>query len=383
MLSAVTRLRIVQPALLGAVCLVVAWGCAQTGSVNGTISGDRVVTWRVPEGGSLPQAVVDDTGMVHLVYFQGEAREGDLMYVTRTPSTATWSEPVRVNSEQGSVTGIGPIDGGHLALGKDNRLHVTWFRLNTVDFFYTRTNEEGPGFEPQFGVGGGFYAEAAPSLAADTAGNVFMFWHEGLGEDAGRAVYITVSHDDGLIWEPTRAVNAETEGACNCCNLRALSDETGTLYLSYRGARDNIHRGQRLLTSRDGGLTFSDQLIQPWEFGACPVSTTALSQGPAGVTVAWKPRVRSISLARVTWRLACRLRVPPRPAERIPPWRRMTKAKRSSPGAMAPVSGRAEPSTGSCSTRRTSRLASRPVAPRRSRTEAWRSRLPNLTGPLS
>ena len=288
MLSAVTRLRIVQPALLGAVCLVVAWGCAQTGSVNGTISGDRVVTWRVPEGGSLPQAVVDDTGMVHLVYFQGEAREGDLMYVTRTPSTATWSEPVRVNSEQGSVTGIGPIDGGHLALGKDNRLHVTWFRLSTVDFFYTRTNEEGPGFEPQFGVGGGFYAEAAPSLAADTAGNVFMFWHEGLGEDAGRAVYMTVSHDDGLIWEPTRAVNAEGEGACNCCSLRALSDEAGTLYLSYRGARDNIHRGQRLLTSRDGGLTFSDQLIQPWEFGACPVSTTALSQGPAGVTVAWE-----------------------------------------------------------------------------------------------
>ena len=52
----------------------------------------------------------------------------------------------------------------------------------------------------------------------------YMFWHDGAGEDAHRSVYMTVSHDDGFVWEFARTVNAESEGACNCCNLRALTD---------------------------------------------------------------------------------------------------------------------------------------------------------------
>ena len=209
------------------------------------------------------------------------------MYVTRAPDAAAWSEPLRVNSEPGSVTSIGPIDGGHIAMSQD-RLHVTWFRIGTFEFFYTRTNDAGTGFEPQFGVAAGALAEAAPTVAADTAGNVYMFWHDGAVEDAHRSVYMTVSRDDGLIWEFTRPVNAASEGACNCCNLRALTDKSGTLYVSYRGARDNVHRGQRLLTSRDMGHTFSDDLIDPWELGACPVSTTTLAESPTGTIVAWE-----------------------------------------------------------------------------------------------
>lgn len=287
-LHLVTRPQAVHHTLAVTAALTLAWGCGSAPSDNGVVSGVAVAMWQVPAGGRLPQAVVDDGGTVHLVYFQGEAPEGDLMYATRTPGAATWSEPMRVNSEPGSVTGIGPIDGGHLALGRDDRLHVTWFRIRTVEFFYTRTTEDGTGFEPQFGVAAGSGAEAAPSLAADAAGNVFMFWHDGAVEDAHRSVYMTVSHDDGLIWDPARPVSAESEGACNCCSLRALSDTAGTVYVSYRGARDNVHRDQRLLTSRDEGRTFSDELIHPWELGACPVSTTALSQGPSGPTVAWE-----------------------------------------------------------------------------------------------
>ena len=267
--------------------LAFAWGCTSAQTDLAVVSGISVATWQVPEGGRLPQAVVDDRGTVHLVYSDGDEAEGDLMYVTRAPDATGWSTPLRVNSEPGSVTGIGPIDGGHLALSED-RLHVTWFRIGTQEFFYTRTNEAGTGFEPQFGVAAGALAEAAPSVAADAAGNVYMFWHDGAGEDAHRSVYMTVSHDDGLVWEFARPVNAESEGACNCCNLRALTDRSGTLYLSYRGARDNVHRGQRLLTSRDQGQSFSDDLIDPWELGACPVSTTTLEEGPFGTIVAWE-----------------------------------------------------------------------------------------------
>ena len=79
----------------------------------------RAGPWRVPDGGRLPHAVIDDEGTTHLVYLKGEPVEGDLMYVTRGPGATTWSEPAQVNSEPGTVTGIGPIDGGHLAQGRD------------------------------------------------------------------------------------------------------------------------------------------------------------------------------------------------------------------------------------------------------------------------
>ena len=247
-----------------------------------------VVVLRVPDGGRLPRAVIDDAGTVHVVYVVGDWRGTDLLYVTRTPGASTWSDPVRLNREPGTVVGSGPIDGGQLALGEDNRLHVAWFQKGPIEFFYTRTTEDGIRFEPQLRVGAGAGVEAGPSIATDRAGNVFLFWHAGAGEDAGRSVYMAVSRDDGTTFEPARPVNQTAAGACNCCGLHALSDAAGTVYLSYRGAGANIRRGQRLLTSRDAGRTFTDDLIQPWELGACPVSTTTLSEGPSETTVAWE-----------------------------------------------------------------------------------------------
>ena len=58
--------------------LVSGWGCAASGP------SEPVVMWHVPDSGRLPQAVIDDAGTVHLVYFQGEPNGGDLLYVTRT-----------------------------------------------------------------------------------------------------------------------------------------------------------------------------------------------------------------------------------------------------------------------------------------------------------
>ena len=247
-----------------------------------------VVTLRIPDGGRLPQAVLDDGGTLHLIYVVGDTQHGDLMYVTRAPGASSWSEPEQVNSAPGTVTGFGPVDGGQLALGKNNRLHVAWMRISPMAFFYTRSNEDGPGFEEQFGVASGDGVEAGPSVVADQDGNVYLFWHSGGGEDAGRTVYMVASRDEGFIFELARPINDTAEGACGCCSVAALSDDTGAIYLSYRGARDNVERGQRLLTSRDAGQTFTDELIQPWNVGACPVATSTLSTGPSGMTVAWE-----------------------------------------------------------------------------------------------
>jgi len=249
-----------------------------------------VATLRIPEGGRVPRAVVDGEETLHVVYAAGDTSSGDLFHVTREPGAAGWSEPRQVNSRALSVTGVGPIDGAQLALGPDGRLHVVWLQADPPAFFYTRSRADGPGFEPQreLPAGEAGALEAGPAVAADGGGNVYVFWHAGAFEDARRSVFLTLSRDGGTTFEPARRVSAQTEGACACCGLSALVAPGGAVHVSYRGAGDNVRRGQRLLTLTDHGRTFSDRLVQPWELGACPVSTTSLVAGPDGPTVAWE-----------------------------------------------------------------------------------------------
>lgn len=249
-----------------------------------------VETLRIPEGGRLPRAVVDGGGALHVVYVAGDTSRADLFHVTREPGASTWSEPRRVNSRALSVSGLGPIDGARLALGPDGRLHVVWLQAEPPAFVYTRSRADGPGFEPQreLPASEAGALEAGPAVATDGGGSVYVFWHAGAFDDARRSVFLTLSRDGGTTFEPARRISPAAEGACACCGLAAMTDSAGAVHVSYRGAGDNVRRGQRLLTSTDHGRTFSDRLVHAWELGACPVSTTSLFAGPGGLTAAWE-----------------------------------------------------------------------------------------------
>ena len=276
------RITSIRLALLAVAALLTA-ACTVLGT------GPDVTVLRAPADAKLPQVVIDDSGTLHLVYYMGSMTSGDLFHVSRTPDATDWSTPQHVNSEPHSVTGVGPIDGGQLAIDSEGRLHVAWFHNAPMRFLYTRSDGAG-GFEKQqvLSVKDEGGVESGPTLTADGNGNVYVFWHADAVEDARRRVYMTVSHNGGALFEPPRAVSPAAEGACGCCGLRAVTDDAGAVHVSYRGAGDNIRRGMRLLTTADQGGTFGDQLIQPWEVGACPVATTTLDTGPDGVTVAWE-----------------------------------------------------------------------------------------------
>ena len=278
-----------------AIAVLVLAGVAWTGLASrGAVAESRAAaeTLRIPEGGRLPRAVVDAEGTLHVVHVAGGTHRADLFHVTRESGASGWSEPRRVNSRELSVSGVGPVDGAQLAVGPDNRLHVVWLQAEPPRFFYTRSLEDGAGFEPQRDLSTGHEGnvEAGPAVAVDGGGNVFVFWHAGAVEDARRSVHLTVSRDGGTTFEPARRVGAGTEGACACCGLAAMVDAEGAVHVSYRGAGDNVRRGQRLLTSTDQGRSFSDRLVHPWELAACPVSTTNLFAGPGGLTAAWETR---------------------------------------------------------------------------------------------
>src|SRR6185503_6702150 len=86
----------------------------------------KVTLARVPDAGIQPQVAVDTAGVVHMIYYKGDPGEGDLYYVRSRDVGATFSAPLAVNSGRGSAVAAGNIRGGHLAVGKNGRVHVAW-----------------------------------------------------------------------------------------------------------------------------------------------------------------------------------------------------------------------------------------------------------------
>src|SRR5262249_57733505 len=79
---------------------------------------------RTPAGGIQPQAVMDGKGNLHLLYFRGDPKAGNLMYVRKDAGKDDFSDPIKVNSQEGSAIAVGTIRGGHIPGGKNGRVHV-------------------------------------------------------------------------------------------------------------------------------------------------------------------------------------------------------------------------------------------------------------------
>ena len=134
----------------------------------------KVEILRTANGGIQPQAAIDADGTLHLIYFKGAAKGGNVFYIKRDADLSTWSDPIRVNSEKGSARRNGAISHAQLALGKDDRIHVTWFNMRPPKYFYSASRDDGQGFEPQRNLVTEHAegVEAGASIAADGRGNV-------------------------------------------------------------------------------------------------------------------------------------------------------------------------------------------------------------------
>ena len=270
-----------------------------------------VKTMRLPEGGVQPQLVVDAQGVIHVVYLAGEAPKSDVYYIRSTDHGRSFSQPLRVNSQPGSAIASGSIRGAQIAVGRNGRVHVAWngssvalpkgplnpemaagSPYNGTPMLYARLGDNGK-FEPQrnlmtktFGLDGG------GSVAADSAGNVYVAWHGkapgAANAEDGRRVWLARSTDDGKSFSIESPISAEGTGACGCCGMRLHVDEAGELFALYRSAHEIVHRDIYLLHSRDHGKSFSSEMLHPWEIGACPMSSMSFSEGPAGFLAAWE-----------------------------------------------------------------------------------------------
>ena len=264
-----------------------------------------------PGGGIQPQLSIAENAL-HLVYYSGDARHGDVFYVRSSDYGRTFTDPIRVNSQPGSAIAAGAIRGAQIAVGKGNRVHVAWNGSDVAEpagpinpeagkpgspMLYARLNPGGTAFEPQrnlmrqtFGLDGG------GSVAADRAGNVFVAWHGkapgAAAGEAGRQVWIARSADEGGSFAPEHPATTQPTGACGCCGLRVFADSRGVIYGLYRSATQNVHRDIYLLRSSDAGKSFSDFKLHTWDINACPMSSMDLIEADGEVLGAWETQAQ-------------------------------------------------------------------------------------------
>lgn len=290
------------------VCASLLFAALLMWQLPGPSAQSRTVTLiRVPNGGIQPEAVIDSAQTLHLVYFAGEPAGGDLLYVRSTDFGATFSSPIRVNSQPGSAIATGTIRGGHMAIGRNGRVHVTWNGSDTAQprgvknpadgrptapFLYARSNVQGTAFEPQRNLTTrGYFVDGGGSVAADSEGHVYAAWHaapvDGSPGEDHRVVWVSRSTDDGATFAREQPAWREPTGACGCCGLQLFSGPSA-LYLLYRSATAMTHRDIFLLRSTDQARSFSGARVQPWEIAACPMTSMSFAASGSRVFGAWE-----------------------------------------------------------------------------------------------
>ncbi|HZT69375.1 MAG TPA: sialidase family protein [Terriglobia bacterium] len=269
----------------------------------------RIRLYRVPNDGIQPQAAFDNSGTLHLVYYNGDAHHGDVFYAHSKDGGASFSPALRVNTG-GSAIAAGTIRGPQFALGKTGRVHVAWNGstdagpLNPdsgkpgAPMLYTRINDAGDAFEPErnlmlhsFGLDGG------GSIGADVDGDVYVTWHgvaqseaKGTGKEgeARRRVWLTRSADNGKTFSEESKAWAQETGACGCCGMKTFVSQNGDVYALYRSATESVHRDIYLLHSRDRGKTFQGKLLHRWNINACPMSSMDFAENANTLVCAWE-----------------------------------------------------------------------------------------------
>ena len=296
-------MRVAAFALVGLLGLL---GVAPGGPV--ATSRATVTLVRVPHGGIQPEVVSDGRGVLHLIYFTGDPKAGDLYYARSTDSGSTFSPAVRVNSQQGSAIAVGTIRGwpagawprrtrsrcverircGASARPRESRQRTAQraISLRAVERRGNRVRASTRSRRRSYGLDGG------GSIAADTGGNVYAAWHaRAAGGESGedrRRVWIARSTDDGATFGDEQPAWKEPTGACGCCGLRMLAGSANSLYVLYRSATSLTHRDIYLLEATGRGRSFRGSKVQAWDIDACPMSSMAIASAATHIVGAWE-----------------------------------------------------------------------------------------------
>lgn len=216
----------------------------------------------------------EDTGSEEIV--AGVAPPQDLYFAKSTDGGKTFTEPLRVNKEPGTVTAGLNWQSKVVATG-DDRVLVTWPYANN-DFVYKvrsqLSTDGGETFGDFVGVSdkGGDETSDGYQGVATWGKNVYVGYIDYSSGATG--IQVVKSGDGGRTYD--EPVDAEST-SCQCCDNGLVADSKGTLFFAYRNLDQQTSRTQirdtAVLRSYDQGVSWSDPVVlgdDNWEFNGCP-----------------------------------------------------------------------------------------------------------------
>lgn len=302
----------------GRTCLAALGICALAWSLPATAA-DAWQQISSPERrGISPEITVGPDGTIHLIWLDkglvadrpppkprkpGEHSHRsvtDLYYSQSADGGESWSEPMRVNDEPGSVWGF-QVSKPRVVVGDSQTIHIffpgnEWSESvgkDTVTARYTRSTDNGKtfstpitlhrpaGFDQETLLGEGLAATfsfGTMGLAPD--GSIIAAWQDvrGMADNAdGADAYVAISRDDGKTFSTEIRALGDND-VCPCCQLTMAFGEDTTL-MGYRRIYTD-GRDSSVALSADGGESFGSVArlpFAPWKIDGCPLKPTAMA----------------------------------------------------------------------------------------------------------
>lgn len=223
----------------------------------------------------------------------------DLYFARSTDGGRTWSRPVRVNPDTGSVWGFA-VSKPRIAVGPTGTIHVFYPEndqspdtgLDVVSAVYTRSVDGGRSFATPITVNrpatvdrsdllgeGLTMTNSFSTMGVAPDGAIITAWQnvtEMEDPSDGADAVVAISTDDGRSFAAER-IALPGNDVCPCCQLTlAFGDDTA--YMGYRKIYDD-GRDSTVARSTDGGRTFSADGrldLAQWDIDGCPLKPTEL-----------------------------------------------------------------------------------------------------------
>jgi hypothetical protein len=300
---------------VGLLCLLVSLilltGCQRLNTQGAVIeAAPRAIQISAPGvDAAEPVTAPAPDGRFYVAWVNHEGKQGDVMLAGFNGKGEMQGSPVRVNKQQGVATAWRG-DQPSLAVAEDGSVYVAWTARNHAagkhgsDLYLSVSNDRGQSFTSEVKINDDKVPgpHGMHSLAVAKDGRIYVSWldernvaapkpskkAEGHHMESNRDLFIAHSTDGGRTFSANRKVASE---ACPCCKTALAVAPDGTLYAGWRQVLPGDYRHIAVVSSTDGGTTFSTPRIvsdDRWMIKGCPVSGPSLSVDPGGkLKVLW------------------------------------------------------------------------------------------------
>ncbi len=254
------------------------------------------IVWveRTPEGEAIAAAgAASAEGHTHLA-------QADVFFARSTDGGKTFTAPLRVNTQVGSVWGFA-ISKPRVLVSPDGTVHL-FYPGNSMSKasgkpivlpMYARSTDSGRTFATPVSLGsvpasdhsdvvsGGLAnAECFGTLAIDERGGVYAYWidtRDMSNESRNGKIFSAVSYDGGKSFG--KDFEVFPADACPCCQITAGVYD-GRIYMGSRQVTPEGMRDSVVAISTDRGKTFKPRVRWggvSWKIEGCPLKPTSIA----------------------------------------------------------------------------------------------------------